>query len=194
MGKTRLVLAAFAAICTAAPAAASTVVVDQWYAFNFGGVGSTFIAGLNGGPGTDPASVNAGDADWTFTLLTAGSITFVDGFLSGDQFTITDFGSAIGSTSLPTVGTTCTNDITACLNNASISQGTFALAAGSHSINGSVIATPPAPNNTGGGGFFRINSIAAVPELSTWAMMLFGFGGIGLAVRRRRRAQLAQPA
>jgi len=30
--------------------------------------------------------------------------------------------------------------------------------------------------------------VASVPEPSTWAMMLLGFGGIGLALRRRRRA------
>ncbi|MHA6724171.1 PEPxxWA-CTERM sorting domain-containing protein [Sphingomonas sp. RS2018] len=30
------------------------------------------------------------------------------------------------------------------------------------------------------------NAVAAVPEPATWAMMLFGFGGIGFALRRRR--------
>jgi hypothetical protein len=34
-------------------------------------------------------------------------------------------------------------------------------------------------NNGGTGG--------AVPEPSTWAMMLLGFGGMGVAMRRRRR-------
>ena len=36
--------------------------------------------------------------------------------------------------------------------------------------------------------------VAAVPEPATWAMMLIGFGGIGLAMRRRRRPVLAQVA
>ena len=34
----------------------------------------------------------------------------------------------------------------------------------------------------------------AVPEPATWAMMLVGFGGIGLAMRRRRKPALAQLA
>jgi hypothetical protein len=30
-------------------------------------------------------------------------------------------------------------------------------------------------------------SMTAVPEPGTWAMMLLGFGGLGVAMRRRRR-------
>jgi len=37
-------------------------------------------------------------------------------------------------------------------------------------------------------------SFYAVPEPGTWALMLLGFGGIGLAMRRRRRPALAQIA
>jgi hypothetical protein len=36
--------------------------------------------------------------------------------------------------------------------------------------------------------------LAAVPEPGTWAMMLLGFAGIGVAMRRRRRPALAQLA
>jgi len=48
-----------------------------------------------------------------------------------------------------------------------------------------------------GGGTFSGNAsfTQAVPEPATWAMMLLGFGGIGLAMRRRRRGMaLAQIA
>jgi hypothetical protein len=37
-------------------------------------------------------------------------------------------------------------------------------------------------------------SVAAVPEPATWGLMLLGFGGIGMAMRRRRRPALAQVA
>jgi hypothetical protein len=37
-------------------------------------------------------------------------------------------------------------------------------------------------------------SAAAVPEATTWAMMLLGFGAMGFAIRRRRRPVLAQLA
>jgi hypothetical protein len=36
--------------------------------------------------------------------------------------------------------------------------------------------------------------VQGVPEPATWAMMLLGFGGIGLAMRRRRKEGLAQIA
>ena len=37
-------------------------------------------------------------------------------------------------------------------------------------------------------------AVAAVPEPATWGMMLIGFAGIGMALRRRRRPALAQVA
>jgi hypothetical protein len=36
--------------------------------------------------------------------------------------------------------------------------------------------------------------IAAVPEPASWALMLLGFGGMGVAMRRRRQPALAQVA
>jgi hypothetical protein len=46
-----------------------------------------------------------------------------------------------------------------------------------------------------GGGTTTFSALTtALPEPGTWAMMLLGFGGIGLAMRRRRRPVLAQVA
>ena len=45
------------------------------------------------------------------------------------------------------------------------------------------------------GGLYAVFTVPSVPEPSTWAMMLVGFGGMGVAFRRRRKltdiAQLA---
>ena len=43
-----------------------------------------------------------------------------------------------------------------------------------------------------GGKSFALNVVGSVPEPGTWAMMLLGFGGIGLAVRRRKSAATGQ--
>jgi hypothetical protein len=51
--------------------------------------------------------------------------------------------------------------------------------------------------NAPGGGALTGNvtiTAAAVPELATWAMMIAGFAGIGLTMRRRRRPALSQLA
>ena len=37
-------------------------------------------------------------------------------------------------------------------------------------------------------------AVAAVPEPGTWAMMLFGFGAVGVAVRRRRSTAIVRYA
>ena len=38
------------------------------------------------------------------------------------------------------------------------------------------------------GDISNLSVISAVPEPATWAMMLFGFGAVGVALRRRKRA------
>jgi hypothetical protein len=45
-----------------------------------------------------------------------------------------------------------------------------------------------------GGKNFLISTLTALPEPSTWGMMLLGFGAIGFAMRRRPRNVLAQVA
>lgn len=41
---------------------------------------------------------------------------------------------------------------------------------------------------------FSASTVAAVPEPATWGLMLLGFAGIGVSLRRRRREVLAQVA
>lgn len=63
------------------------------------------------------------------------------------------------------------------------------LGIGNHTIN--VAGNLIGPNGSYGG---TINVQAAVPEAKTWAMMLLGFGAMGIAIRRRRRPVLSQLA
>ena len=185
--KLMMTAVAAGALIAATPAAADPINVGQWYTFGFGAQGSAIGNGSGFTQGVNPSSVAAPNSPWTFVLASVGSITFVDGFLSGDQFAISDFGSAIGSTSAPTLGADCSSDITGCLANAAISKGTFALAAGNHSITG----TQTANAFGGGAGFFIVRgSAGAVPEPATWAMMLVGFGAMGVGMRRRHLAVL----
>lgn len=53
---------------------------------------------------------------------------------------------------------------------------------------GGAIGSNGFPNGAGVSEVFA--SVAAVPEPSTWAMMLLGFGGLGLMLHRRRRQAL----
>ncbi len=46
------------------------------------------------------------------------------------------------------------------------------------------------PSYSGSADVYGFDSIAAVPEPATWAMLTFGFAGLGLVVRRRARAPL----
>ena len=49
-------------------------------------------------------------------------------------------------------------------------------------------------SNSGTGTLNGNVSISPVPEAATWAMMLLGFGAIGLTIRGRRRQVIAQVA
>jgi hypothetical protein len=43
-------------------------------------------------------------------------------------------------------------------------------------------------DDASGGPAYYEGAVGAVPEPSTWAIMLVGLGGLGAAMRRRRRA------
>src|SRR5215470_3479618 len=166
---------------TASPAQATAITLNQWYSFGFGAMGSSFTNGSLSVLGIDPASLAAPNPAWTFTLPSSGTLIVADGFNSGDQFSITDFGALLGNTSVPTLGTNCNKDITICLNTPAMSTGEFSLSAGSYSIDGTVLASP----FTGGTAFFEVTT--SVPEpasLSLLATSLAGFAGFAFLRRR----------
>jgi hypothetical protein len=119
---------------------------------------------------TATASTNPLDGT-TVTLLqlfTGGSV--VGGVYSGG--TLVSGGSTSGSS----------NSLT--LNNVSLTPNTDYTFVYSGALG-------KTPGNISGNAAF---AIAAVPEPATWGLMLLGFGGMGMAMRRRRRPALAQVA
>ena len=60
---------------------------------------------------------------------------------------------------------------------------------------GNLVFTSLSGGNANVGNILDNVQVAAVPELSTWAMMLIGFGGIGfLAYRRSKKTSAAVAA
>jgi hypothetical protein len=152
---------------SATPAAADPLTVDgSWHTFQFGGVGSSF------------------NTTYTFTLPGLGVLTVTDAFLSGDRFDVTDFGSSLGATSIPTsLDEQVNDDYDAAAADPRWSTGTYVLGPGSYSINGTVLVSPFG----GGGAAMRVDTLRIqdqqVPEP---ALALLAGGALAACGLRRR--------
>jgi hypothetical protein len=189
--RVRNIIATYAVgiLMVAAPASAGSIVVDTFYEFGFGDVG-TFATGCDPAdpagafclPSNGTATTFLDAPPWTFVSGATGStLTVTDAFLSGDRFEIFDFGALLGLTSAFVADVDCGDDPVPCLANPGISHGVFALATGAHSISIAVA------EGGFGSGYFLVEEgggPTAVPEPATLVLVATG---AATAVYRRRR-------
>jgi PEP-CTERM motif len=163
------------------PATATTTVTTG---FNFDStVGGYTIGGfLNNPVGLNPvvAAMDLNNTYFYFTgsaFLNAGNNSFVVSHDDGLQLNIDGIGLVVDSP-LPTSPVDTPFNV-------------FAPSAGVYNFQlsyGEVLG-PPAKLVVGINGI-NLTGVDPVPEPATWAMMLIGFGGIGMTMRARRRRDL----
>jgi hypothetical protein len=127
---------------------------------------------------------------FSFTVAAGfhATVTVVDGAFSGDVFTVSANGAALGNTSAAANSyPVSTLDYDAALASADFSRGVYGFHAGSYTVTGALFASAldgdGLPLNTTVGALKL--EIAPVPEGSTLAMLLAGLGVVGLLARRR---------
>jgi len=130
-----------------------------------------------------PSSINLG----TLTLSGSGSAD-----LTGALLTIMVTSTPPGTSgSLPAGSISGTVTGTTSLGSINFAPGGITLGDFFYTVTNSPLSIVSIPS----GGVTTIQGfVASVPEPSTWAMMLIGFGAIGFAARRRRSQVLAQVA
>lgn len=197
------ICAGIALICSAAPAAAQEIInFDTLSAGNvvtnqYAGLGVTFSAET--GSQVIVTAQNLGSSLPNFICSGVnGSINCVDDIY-------VDFATAISGLTFLSIGANNVGDV----GDVRIFAGLLLLGTADIIANG----TPNSPDlidltafsgitrieisnvtDLVGLGFddFRFTSSSAVPEPATWAMMLLGFGAMGVAIRRRRRIEHRQ--
>lgn len=193
-----LIAAAFAAPAHATAVALTTDATQAgygaWNQFNV----SDMDALDNGTEWIDNANTNSAGFGtplaFTFTVAAGqiGTLSVVDAGFAGDTYQVTNLGSVLGltsavaSASYPNVTDVGTN-FDAAFANPAFSQGVFMLGAGDYRISGglgqSVVASGGSNLNASVGAVSL--TVAAVPEPSTYAMLIAGLGFVGLLARRR---------
>ena len=185
-------VAALPALC--GPIALNTA--NQWYGFDWTvspNSSSGITTAYTGTGGT--SVVSPGSSPWTFTLVSATTLTIQDLFTPGDSYFITDNSVATALTIIhPGTligGVDCGNDPVSCGLDSRFFTGQVTLGAGSHSIS---IFVNAAPGFTVGRGAFNLAGgeigppppPPSVPEPTTFALMGLGLAGLGWRFRSKR--------
>ena len=145
-----------------------------------------------------------GSRNATFTLPNSNPTSFTSSALVGNQIFFNAVAGNFGGTA-GTADISFGTNLIADLNILSANLGQTQLSV----IGGGDLFTGSASNPTFNTGTFNLSggftagaatltitraAVAAVPEPATWAMMLMGFGAMGVAMRRRRHIQRLQAA
>ena len=181
------------AVATAAPARAADIALEAdgaWRPFA--------VDSLLASPAMPLGWIDDAGMPLAFTFsIGAGqnaTLTVVDAAIAGDTFTVTNFGSALGTTSSVPAGsfeasTDIGLDYDAALADPSFSRGVFTLAPGSYRIGGSLLQSVTLGglplDATAGALRLGLAPVAAIPEPETAAMLLAGLLAIGALARRR---------
>jgi hypothetical protein len=195
-------LSAAALLALAAPFATSHAAVlsgdGSWQAFSV----DEFRAADGGLGWIDPVATGAAPLQFTFTIAAGfqGTLTVLDTGFVGDTFSVFNGSTLLGQTSAVAPHTYSFDPLEVAVDDANLafadlnfSRGQFVLGAGSYSIGGllaqSVMLDASTPlNATTGAVQLQVAAVPAVPEPSTYALMLASLGVLVAAVRRQRRA------
>ncbi|HEV2596658.1 MAG TPA: PEPxxWA-CTERM sorting domain-containing protein [Sphingomicrobium sp.] len=174
----KMVLLAAASLCAVAtPALADTVPAAAPPMAAAGDYSFSYSAGTYTGSGT-------------LTVDGSGNITGISGTANGNN--IVGLSSYASADNLLYDGS---NGTSAWLDYSGLSFSTLANTFGIGNTGGGDYGVTDMASNPAGTccgshpAQLNISAIAAVPEPATWAMMLIGFGGMGFAMRGRRRQQ-----
>jgi len=153
-------------------------------ATNFFDPANLFVPAGYGNSGGQPVTIGSGTEFGFQSVSNTDTADFTD-----SQLIVTDLIN--GGTPNPwtmTFTSAAFSSIT--LNTSSFSPDlTYSLLANTITIHWAGLVTPPP--GTSYSAVFDIGSGAAVPEPASWALMLLGFGAIGVAVRRKGRLATA---
>lgn len=214
MNKLMCGLALTTGLALAVPAqAAYQLDITTSYGFGYGGPPGTFLGGGTPSPDTGFLSfTNSGPTTFTgtlgFTALSgccgdmsdSASVTLAPG--TTDYFAIGSESSNVGGFGPNGIGIYATGmfggtPVNLSVNDADVHSGVPRVNPCGETLDSFVLQGGSASGCDTGDGYevsqafghftFRGGAVGGVPEPATWAMMLLGFGAVGLAVRRARR-------